>query len=182
MMRTLLFSTVMILLSCSGTNSSNSSPQVDWTKGRGDATCHEWQQAYCEMAAKCAGASASDCAQQYQGIVCNSDTTAANCATTLSSANCSSPPTGCNATDLADATTAVTGCNKLYTAICTHNANCGSSTAVDACVSQLQAQNDCNKAIGLELGFETCLSKLSALACTASEQPAECKNVIVNAP
>jgi len=181
MIRVLVVITAMILFSCSGSNNS-SSPNVDWSKGRGDAACHEWQQAYCEVGAKCAAAALNDCANQYQGIVCNSDTTAANCATTLGSASCSALPAGCNATDLANATTAVAGCNQLYTAICTHNANCGSPTAVDACVSQLQAQNDCNKAIGLELGFETCLSKVNAAACSASEQPSECKNVIVNAP
>ena len=181
MIRILFVTTAMILFSCSGSNNSNSPPSVDWTKGRGDAACHEWQQAYCEMGTKCAGVSASDCALQYQGIVCNSDTTAANCATTLSSANCSSLAAGCNATDLADATTAVAGCNQLYTAICTHNANCGSATAVDACVSQLQSQNDCSKAIGLELGFETCLSKVNAATCASTEQPSECTNVVVNA-
>jgi hypothetical protein len=181
MIRILVVTTAIFLFSCSGSNNSNSTPNVDWTKGRGDAACHEWQQAYCELGAKCAGAALSDCAQQYQGIVCNSDTTAANCATTLGAANCSSLPTGCNATDVADATTAVAGCNQLYTAICTHNATCGSTTAVDACVSQLQSQNNCNNAIGLELGFETCLSKVNAAACTATQQPSECKNVIVNA-
>lgn len=182
MMRTVLLTTAMILFSCSGKDDSNSSAQVDWTKGRGDATCHEWQRAYCEMGNKCAGMSIGTCAQQYQGMVCKSDTTAANCATTLTSSNCSSPPTGCNAADLADPTMAVAGCNQLYTAICTHNANCGSPTAVDACVSEMQGQNDCNKAIGLELSFETCLSKVNASSCTATESPSECEKVIVNAP
>jgi len=180
MIRVLVVITAMILFSCSGSNNS-SSPNVDWSKGRGDAACHEWQQAFCEVGAKCAAAALNDCANQYQGIVCNSDTTAANCATTLNAASCGALPTGCNATDVTDPTAAVAGCNQLYTAICTHNTTCGSATAVDACVSQLQSENNCNNAIGLELGFETCLSKVSAASCTATQLPSECTNVIVNA-
>jgi hypothetical protein len=165
-----------LLIGCS--NDDNSTPSVDWTIGRGTAACHEWQQAYCELAAKCAGLALTDCARQYQGITCNSDTAAANCATALEAATCVSVPSGCGATDLADTAPAIAGCNQLYTDVCTHDANCGSSTTVDSCVSQMQTQASCDNAIGLELNYETCLAKISAATCTAS-MPTECTDVLV---
>jgi len=186
MLRIITFAMTASLLplfaACSGGNNSTNISSVDWAKGRGDAACHEWQQAYCELVSKCGGVALADCGQQYQGIACNSDTTAANCATSLTAASCSAMPAGCGPTDLADTAPAMAGCNQLYTAICTHNSNCGSATATDSCVSQLQTQNNCSGAIGLELSFETCLAKVAAASCTMSTQPAECINVLVNAP
>jgi len=177
----LMASLLPLSVACSGSNNSTNISSVDWAKGRGDAACHEWQQAYCELVSKCGGVALADCGQQYQGIACNSDTTAANCATSLTAASCSAMPAGCGPTDLADTAPAMAGCNQLYTAICTHNSNCGSATATDSCVSQLQAQNNCSGAIGLELSFETCLAKIAAASCTTSTQPAECTKVLVNA-
>ncbi len=166
---------------CGGSDSP-AGASVDWTNGRGSATCHEWQRAYCELANKCGGTALADCAKQYQGIACNSDTTAANCATTLAASSCATVPTGCSATDLADTAPAIAGCTQLYTSICAINTRCGATTTADACMTELQTQHNCNSTIGLELSFETCISKLGSESCDSTSAPAECSKVMVNAP
>ena len=166
----------ILSVGCSSSTDSKSTP-VDWTVGRGSAACHEWQQAFCELESKCGTASISTCASQVQTVSCTTDTAAANCATSIAAASCSSFPSGCNVTDIADTAAAVQACTDYLTAGCTHDANCGSSTAVEVCVANLQTTLSCSKAIGVKLNYESCMTQIKSADCS-SALPAECKSLI----
>jgi len=172
--------TILLICGCSGSN-DNKSAAVDWTAGRGTEACHEWQQAFCELEAKCGSASVATCGSQVQTIQCASDTTAADCATSMAAATCSAMPAGCNSTDVADTAWAKQACIDYLTAMCTHNASCGSSTSVDTCVANQQTTSSCSKAIGVKLNYESCISQINAASC-ATQLATECASLIYVTP
>lgn len=172
----LMLGASLSLLAC-GSGSDDNASSVDWANGRGSGACHQWQQSYCELAGKCGSTSSSNCAEQMQAIPCVSDTVAADCATSFATATCSTVPSGCDVADVADKAWAEQACDDLLTMVCTHDANCGSSTAVGACVSRLQSDIDCSKAVGVRLNYESCLSKIKSASCSAT-LPTECKTLI----
>jgi len=166
----------ILSVACSSSTDSKSTP-VDWAVGRGSTACQEWQQAFCELESKCGTASVSTCAGQLQTVSCTTDTAAANCASSIAAASCSSFPSGCNVTDIADTAAAVQACADYLTAGCTHDANCGSTTAVDTCVANLQTSLSCSKAIGVKLNYESCMTQIRSAGC-GSALPAECTSLI----
>jgi hypothetical protein len=165
-----------LLLSCS---SNDESPYVR-PKGRGSAACQAWQKAFCDFAAlDCGAVSEQQCVESYYSISCNSDETAQSCATALDNATCTGGlPAGCSVDDLADPAPAVAACNDLINAVCTkQSTDCGQGT-LEQCLTTSQTQLDCTKAIGYGASYETCLSDLQKMACSASSLPGTCKNVI----
>jgi hypothetical protein len=171
-----LVAVASLLVSCS---SDNGSTYVR-PKGRGSAACQAWQKAFCDFAAlDCKAVSEAQCVDTYYTITCNSDEKAQSCATAIDNASCSSDPiTGCNIDDLADPAPAVAACNSLLDAICKkESTDCGQGT-IEQCMTTLQAQLDCSKAIGYAASYETCLSDLAKMACNAPSMPGSCTDVI----
>jgi len=167
--------TSSLLLACSSDDGHGYTRPV----GRGSAACQAWQKAFCDFAAvECGLTTEASCVDTYYAVSCNSDANAQNCATQLDNSTCNmGMPAGCNLTDLADPAPAVTACNNMLTAYCAKGASCGKTTA-DACLALMQSQLDCTKAIGYTANYESCMSGIANLACTASASPATCDGVI----
>ncbi len=164
------------VLGCSSGDDNKPTP-VDWTAGRGTAACHEWQESFCTHLTNCGATEMAKCATQVQTLTCASDETAANCATAIEAATCPGIPSGCNSNDIADRTWASAACTTYLTALCTHDANCGSSVTVADCVPKLQTSSNCAQAIGVKLNYEDCLSRINAAACSDAIA-SECKSLI----
>ena len=179
-----LFIACVWLLSCSGSsNPSNTTPAIDWTAGRGTAACHEWQQSFCTWASHCNLQDMATCSAQVQQLECSSDTTAANCATSFESAACTAMPAGCNVTDaVVNTAPAIQSCTDFQNAFCAKAVPCGGYASTTDCLTQIQSNLDCSKAIGVSLSFSTCMTEVNALTCTSSDLPASCKNSILLHP
>jgi len=160
-----------LILGCSESGGDGSS--VDWTKGRGSAACHDWQEGYCQLVKDCAGTAISTCADQVQTLACATDAVASNCAAQFAKGSCGSLNSGggCSPLEVVDAAVAVHACNDYLTAVCTHNATCGSAVDVATCVATLQGSLSCAKAIGAKLNYETCMQEIGALSCSGTIPP-----------
>ncbi len=176
----LLVASAWLLNCCGNSNSSNTTPSVDWTAGRGTAACHEWQQSFCNWASRCSLQDMTTCAAQMQQLECSSDTTAADCATSFDSAACTAMPAGCNVTDaIVNTAPAIQSCNDFQSAFCTKAVGCGAYSSAADCLTQAQSSLDCSKAVGVGLSYSTCITQVNALTCTSSDLPASCKDVIL---
>jgi hypothetical protein len=145
--------------------------------GRGSAACQAWQKSICDFVVKCSNHTEEDCVDNYYGITCLSDEQAQSCATALASASCATPPSNCDLTDIADRAPAVTACNTYIDAMCQRTAECSAGT-VEACKVEAASALDCSLAIAYATSFETCISEVGALACTADDLPETCVDAI----
>lgn len=163
----------------SGCSSKNESGYVR-PKGRGSAACQAWQKAFCDLVAvECNRLTEAECVDNYYSISCNSDEKAQSCATALDNATCATGlPQGCNLDDLADRQPAIDACNGLVESICTKAANDCHQGTVEECHSELGSSLDCSLAIGFTSGYDSCMSDISQLSCSAAAMPNSCKEVI----
>lgn len=145
---------------------------------RGTAECKRWHAAICDFAARCGVFSHCMCIDQASAIACASDAQATSCADQLESASCSSPPSGCDLTDLADRTVAQAGCELFIDTACAADQRCtGSDPAT--CTAELETQIDCTRAVGLKPAFDQCIAELQVIECTASEGPESCTEAVL---
>ncbi|GEM_PF-1718690 len=166
-----------IVLGCSSGDDDKKVTAVDWTAGRGSDACRQWQEAFCTSLTECGLTELSQCASQVQTVTCASNQTAADCAAAIEASGCSGVPTGCGSTDIADRGWAREACTDYLTAICTHDAGCGSTVAVADCVANMQDDSNCEQAIGVKLNYEDCLARINSAACSAT-MPTECRSLI----
>jgi hypothetical protein len=145
--------------------------------GRGSAACQDWQKAVCGFIVGCGAATQSTCDGNYQTIACKSDAQAASCTAKFRSATCQTPPAGCDLSDLGDPAPAVKACNDYLDAACKANERCSGTAAAD-CRATVGGGIDCSKAIGVGLSFETCMSELGSMSCSAGTFPTACKGSI----
>lgn len=147
--------------------------------GSGSGPCGSWRKAICDFAARC-GTDATTCRQQVPSITCASDTQATECANKLNAAACSSPPSGCDLSDLADVDVARAGCNDFVEALCGAGQRCGSGLTIDQCRADLLTQGiDCDQAVGVAPSLQECLDALASLSCDATATPAPCENAVL---
>jgi hypothetical protein len=172
-----LVTVALSAIACSSSNDA-SEERVNWDAGRGTSACREWQRAYCERVAQCSTATLATCAHQVQAIACVSDTAATDCATALDAATCATVPSTCGPLEIADAAPATESCNELLTEWCTRGNECGGVASIESCVTQQQTSLDCNKAIGVALGYDACIDKIHATECTG-DFPNECHDMIL---
>jgi hypothetical protein len=146
---------------------------------RGTPECKRWHAALCDWAGRCGTLDQCECVtEQASAITCASEAQATACADSLEAASCSEPPFGCDLSDLADRTVAQAGCEEFITAACALDQRCtGSDPAT--CATELRVQVDCTRAVGLKPSFETCISELGSLACTATATPKSCEQAIL---
>jgi len=173
------FCTVLTLTCLTVACSSNDNHAYVRPTGRGSTACQAWQKAFCDLAAvECASTTEEKCVDTYYSITCNSDEKAQACATALDNSTCATGlPANCNVTDLADPAPAIAACNALVDALCQKESDCGAST-VDTCKTQIGSTLNCSTAIGYTPGYDTCISDLSKLACSAANLPSSCTDVI----
>jgi hypothetical protein len=160
-----------LAMGCSGDDGGNAGPS-----GRGTPTCNDWQAAVCEWLVKCPVTGAASC-DQVKGIACKSDPEAARCAGALRSASCTTPPSRCDLSDLADRAPALKACNDYKETACTRLDECKTITH-DECLQQLMGL-DCSRAVGVMLGYEQCITEMKSLACGSMMVPAVCNGVIL---
>jgi len=129
--------------------------------------------------ARCGG-SITDCQcyDQASAISCISDSVAASCADALGSSSCSTPPSGCDLSDLADPAPAQQGCQDFLGAVCNHDVTC-TGTTLDACLADAAMQLDCSQAVGVKPQLDQCIAELGALACSATALPAPCDSAVL---
>ena len=145
--------------------------------GRGSATCHTWQSAYCSFVTKCQGPAAA--CEQAKAIVCASDAQAQSCASALSSATCTSAPANCDLRDVADPAPAQKSCEDLRLALCQRSEECQPGSR-DTCIEQVKTAIDCTKVIGIMLAYESCLPEIAKLSCaTMATLPPVCMGVLL---
>ena len=156
--------------------------QTDSSEDTGTGPCGSWRKAICDFADRCGG-DATTCRQQVPSITCASDAQATDCATKLKAASCSSPPSGCDLSDLADLDVAMAGCNDFVEALCAAGQRCGSGLTTDECRANLLASGiDCNAAVGVAPSLQECLDALGSLSCDSTATPAPCENAVLVAP
>lgn len=173
------FCAVLTLTCATVACSSNDNHAYVRPTGRGSTACQDWQRAFCDLAAvECASTTEAKCVDTYYSITCNSDEKAQACATALDNATCATGlPAGCNIPDLADPAPAIKACNDLLDTLCNKENECGAAT-VDACKTKLSADLNCATAIGYTPGYDTCMTELPKLSCSAADLPASCTDVI----
>jgi hypothetical protein len=111
-----------------------------------------------------------------------SDSLAKDCATKLNASSCTSPPSGCDLSDLADRDVAKAGCNDFVDALCAYGQRCGSGLTTDQCRADLLASGvDCEAAVGVAPSLQTCLDALQSISCDANT-PASCENAVLVGP
>ena len=164
-----LAAVLSLVLSCS--DDASNAPA-----GRGSAACHEWQGAYCGLLAKCMAANSA--CDQVKGVACKSDDEARRCAAAMNAQACATPPAGCDAPAIADPAPAQKACDDFEIALCMRNEECQPGTR-DACLEQVKGIVACEKAIGVGLSFEQCMSDVAKISCTAMTAPDSCKGVIL---
>jgi len=165
-------------LGCSSDDGGDSNQP--YPTGRGSAACQAWHEAICDLVGECSSRTRAECIENYFGVTCRDDAQAEQCATNLAAATCSSAATavvGCDLSDVADPAPAVAACTAYVNAFCTHNANCGAGT-LETCLAQAATEVDCSQAMAYTLDYDTCMSELASAACTATELPASCQDVI----
>jgi NAD(P)H-hydrate repair Nnr-like enzyme with NAD(P)H-hydrate dehydratase domain len=129
---------------------------------------------------ECSSRTRAECIENYFGVTCRDDAQAEQCATNLAAATCSTAATavaGCDLSDVADPAPAVAACNSLLTAVCNHDVNCGANT-LEACLAEAATSIDCSQAVAYTLDYETCMSEIASAACSVTELPPSCQDVI----
>jgi hypothetical protein len=143
-------------------------------------TCEQWQDASCDfMADQCSSISRAECDDSFQALFCKSDDEVQACISVLGNASCPDTPDAC--TGVADVAPAKWYCNTFVDLLCTRGEACDLG-AKETCVKEAATSAlDCNAAVGAGPAIETCLSKLSSVACeslSGGQLPAECQGVI----
>jgi len=152
------------------------------TKGRGSAACNEWQSAYCGYASKCQPSSANSACEQIKGVSCKSDTEANQCAAAINGASCTAPPpAGGDVGSIAEPTPAKKMCEDFKAAFCKRLDECDPGSLA-TCLEAVKATPDCEKAIAVTLAYETCMSEIPKIVCTAPALPDVCKGVLLLLP
>jgi hypothetical protein len=159
-------------LSCAKKGDADDTKKV----GRGSDACNAWLNAFCDFSTKCNPTSASDLCESAKGIDCQDDAAANDCAKNIAAASCQTFPKGCAASDLADAASAKRSCLAWYDALCDAHARCGADKA--SCVAALSADTSCDRAIGMRLDYENCVTEMQSIECGAN-LPAECMGLVV---
>jgi len=162
----------------SGTGSVTGTGASPGTGGSSSGNpCDEWKTALCGWGQTCAGVDPASCTDELTYVQCNSDTTAASCATKLQALACASPPAGCDVTDLADRTAASQACNRLVSTLCQSLSRCGQDPT--NCSSNVMAGLDCTTAIAVKPEIDTCINDTANLSCNSLQAPPSCQGIIV---
>jgi len=167
---------LLLVGGCSG--SSNDDDDDDGSvNGAGSPTCQQWQTSICNFAERCGG-NAALCREQAPGIACLSDAEAQRCTAEFEAAACTSLPTGCDFSDIADPAPAIDKCNAFIQAICSRGEECEPGTQQD-CLTQAAGSLNCAAAIGIKPSFDQCLSEVAVLDCEATSAPVSCQGVVL---
>jgi hypothetical protein len=145
---------------------------------RGTPECKRYHAALCEWVEQCGTISKCECVDQASAITCISDAQATSCADTIGAASCSTPPIGCDLTDLADTSVAQAACEQYIAAVCAHDVACGASDPM-TCIAEARMVVDCTLAVGVKPSFDQCIPDIEALACTANDIPESCNEALL---
>jgi hypothetical protein len=164
---------VVLLGACIGGNERSD-------QGRGTETCRIWQDAACDhFADTCSAVDRKICDHQYQSVSCRSDRVAANCTKMLRSVSCGGASPDCLLGEVADPEPARAACEELRDSFCARSVECELSDDMDECVRSTSQVLPCERAVGFQLGFETCLKDIDKADCTALTLPTSCASVII---
>jgi hypothetical protein len=154
---------------------------ADAPPGRGSEACRDWQDAVCDFVSdECGVITRSDCNRQYQGVVCKSDQAASDCSNMINEATCTMPfAQSCDLAAVADPKPAIEKCEAFMDEVCEWQYGCDPSMTVEDCKTEFQTRIDCSKALAIKLAYETCMTELSALMCTAQAVPSSCNGVVL---
>jgi len=142
---------------------------------RGTPECQRWHAAICAWASECGTMTHCECVDQASAISCASEAEATRCAEGLESLACSSPPSGCDLTDIADRAPARAACERYIATVCARQDCTGVDPAT--CAADGALELDCSTAVGVTPSFEQCITELETLACTAD--PSSCDGVLL---
>jgi hypothetical protein len=178
-----LYAVLALLIACGQSDNQRSD------QGRGDAACHDWQDAVCDYNDKCHGSlSRAQCDAQQQSFTCKSDAIASSCANAYRDLSCDGVlAASCSLDQVADPFPAQEACDMLVEMFCGAYASCGKTDSEQTCVMIASTQAfKCNQAIGYGLAFEACLDAISAAAsddCASFDDPnsppSACSDVIL---
>lgn len=149
-------------------------------QGRGTEACRDYQDAACDHFADfCGAVDRATCDAQYQSVTCRSDTIAQRCAKMLRSVACGRASSDCLLSDVADPDPAQAACADLADSYCARTMECGFISDKQACIDNSTSLLPCERAVGYQLGFETCLADIDKADCSALTLPPSCASVIV---
>jgi hypothetical protein len=80
---------------------------------------------------------------------------------------------------VADPDPAQQACEDLADSFCERSVECGFSRDKQACLDSSMRTLPCARALGYQLGFETCLKDIEKADCSALTLPESCDSVIV---
>lgn len=140
-----------------------------------EARCDEWKTAYCDRMQECNGATASDCKASVSPVNCWSGAPFDRCLTDLA-ASCSTPPFGCEASNVADTRIAQTNCDAFLKSYCENSAAC-TGEYESVCIAN--APLDCSSAYAVSAQYDDCLKLLDSGACSTNGLPSVCTGVIL---
>ena len=163
---------VLLLSACIGDDRAD--------QGRGTEACREWQDAACDhFADACGAVDRKTCDQQYQSVTCRSDKVAQQCSRMLHSVSCGQASADCLLSDVANPDPAQQACEDLAESYCERTVKCGLADDKQACIDQSASLLPCSRAVGYQLGFETCLADIDKADCSALTLPQSCDSVII---
>ena len=145
---------------------------------RGTPECKRYHAALCEWVERCGTISKCECVDQASAITCISDAQATSCAGTIESASCSTPPVGCDLTDIADTSVAQAACEQYIAVACAHYVACG-LTDLTTCVAEARMEVPCPLAVGVKPRFDQCIPDIEAQSCTAMDIPESCNEALL---
>lgn len=164
---------ILLLSACIGGND-----RAD--QGRGTESCRIWQDAACDhFADSCSAVDRGTCDKQYQSVSCRSDKVANNCTKMLRSVSCGGASPDCLLGGVADPDPAQSACQDLVESFCERSVECGLSTDMQGCVESSATLVKCDRALGYQLSFETCLDDIDKIDCSALVLPESCDSVII---
>lgn len=147
--------------------------------GRGSAACQDWQDAICAFAAdECSSLTRQRCDEQFKGVTCRSDSAATDCANAFNTATCMAVPPACDLSDIADPAPAQQACETLAARVCERQMECDAATTIESCRAALLMALPCDTAIAYTLDYESCLTAIDTISCTATELPEVCVGAI----
>ena len=170
------FVLLLALSACSSEPDGAADANDAGVSGRGTATCHEWQQSYCEWNTACQGPFVA--CEQVKSIYCKSDEDAERCAEAMSSSSCSELPAGCDVGVLADRNWARKACEDFAASFCQRLDACSAGTQ-EPCIEQVKRILDCRRALGVTLSFEQCMSSVAKMDCQTLAVPPACRGVLL---
>ena len=164
---------ILLLSACIGRND-----RAD--QGRGTESCKIWQDAACDhFADSCHAVDRTTCDAQYQSVTCRSDKVANNCTKMLRSVSCGGASPDCLLGGVADPNPAQAACQDLVENFCERSVECGLATDMQGCVDSSASLVKCDRALGYQLSFETCLDDISKIDCSSLVLPESCDSVII---